>query len=108
MCNTGKNSNSSQFFITFDSCTRLTGKHVVFGEITEGLEVLERLEAIGKKTTFKPYRAGEGSSQKALSIRVFLFKIAFCKTYSLSALFVQLIYLERKKCLKNVVSVRLL
>jgi cyclophilin family peptidyl-prolyl cis-trans isomerase len=31
--NTGKNSNGSQFFITFGPCKALDGKHVVFGRV---------------------------------------------------------------------------
>lgn len=31
MCNSGKNSNGSQFFFTFRPCPQLDGKHVVFG-----------------------------------------------------------------------------
>eukprot|EP01147_Barroeca_monosierra_P009476 gene9476-1718_t len=46
MANSGKNSNSSQFFITFGHCKSLDGKHVVFGQVVEGLEVLDKLEAI--------------------------------------------------------------
>jgi len=43
MGNTGKNSNSSQFFITFGACKQLDGKHVVFGRVVEGMEVIERI-----------------------------------------------------------------
>lgn len=44
MGNTGKNSNTSQFFITFAPCKQLDGKHVVFGRIVEGMEVLDMIE----------------------------------------------------------------
>lgn len=44
MGNTGKNSNTSQFFITFGPCKQLDGKHVVFGKIIEGMEVLDMIE----------------------------------------------------------------
>jgi len=47
MCNTGKNSNTSQFFFTFAPCKKLNGKHVVFGEISDGEEVLRLIEAAG-------------------------------------------------------------
>ena len=45
MGNTGKNSNTSQFFITFAPQPKLTGKHVVFGALVEGEEVLAMIEA---------------------------------------------------------------
>mmetsp|Transcript_20425 Transcript_20425/g.34220 ORF Transcript_20425/g.34220 Transcript_20425/m.34220 type:complete len:254 (-) Transcript_20425:600-1361(-) len=47
MGNTGKNSNSSQFFISLADVNRLTGKHVVFGEMVEGDEVLTFIESCG-------------------------------------------------------------
>ncbi|EER02357.1 cyclophilin, putative, partial [Perkinsus marinus ATCC 50983] len=43
MCNTGKNSNTSQFYITFKATPQLNGKHVVFGRVVAGMEVIERL-----------------------------------------------------------------
>ncbi|CAK9044371.1 unnamed protein product [Durusdinium trenchii] len=39
MSNTGKNSNTCQFFITFGDQSKLNGKHVVFGRVVEGMEV---------------------------------------------------------------------
>lgn len=46
MANSGKNSNSSQFFITFGPAPHLDGKHVVFGKMTEGEDVLAAIEAV--------------------------------------------------------------
>ena len=40
MGNSGKNSNSSQFFITFAASPQCNGKHVVFGEVVSGFSVL--------------------------------------------------------------------
>ena len=45
MGNSGKNSNTSQFFITFAPLKELDGKHVVFGRVVEGMEVLDVIEA---------------------------------------------------------------
>ena len=45
MGNSGKNSNTSQFFITFAPLKQLDGKHVVFGRVVEGMEVLDVIEA---------------------------------------------------------------
>ena len=57
MCNTGKNTNTSQFFFSFGKGTqKLSGKHVVFGEIVEGLDVLDLMEQVagGSVTDGKP------------------------------------------------------
>ena len=43
MANKGPNTNGSQFFITFTPQHALDGKHTVFGQLTEGTDVLESL-----------------------------------------------------------------
>jgi peptidylprolyl isomerase len=50
MGNAGKNSNSSQFFFTFDACPQCDGKHVVFGHIVSGWDVLSAMEALGSSS----------------------------------------------------------
>ncbi|KFH05028.1 peptidyl-prolyl cis-trans isomerase, cyclophilin-type, partial [Toxoplasma gondii MAS] len=46
MANCGPNTNSSQFFITFGPAPHLDGKHVVFGEVVEGQDVLDEVEDV--------------------------------------------------------------
>jgi peptidylprolyl isomerase len=54
MSNTGKNSNSSQFFITLAPLPQLSGRHCVFGEVVGGMEVLEALERVGAGDDERP------------------------------------------------------
>lgn len=61
MANAGPNTNGSQFFLTFIPCEWLNGKHVVFGKVSKGMQVLDVLELMGSEQgrTIRPVQISD-------------------------------------------------
>ncbi len=54
MANAGRNTNGSQFFITLGPTKHLDGMHTVFGEVAQGLDVIQAIGNLKKDSNDQP------------------------------------------------------
>jgi len=63
MANSGRNTSSSQFFITLDKAPKLDGKHTIFGHVIKGIDIIKTIESDDTIIGIEIIKKGESATK---------------------------------------------